>query len=371
MWRWIQDHLGEGALVRDRKADNNRRFLDRSRGGFLRACDHEIADAAALNFGGAFDDGEVLGRDARLDAGGAGRYSGDQASAILWITEGNGPDRASIFHFGCCVPRKVRAICDSAFDHILWRPPRLRVTFDSNAWEKVFDPLDAECAIIRDALASGRIEGFICEAAFRIEAVTKKDRDSYFGQPHFGSRFEGIVERDGRPYLQISFGPEDDLHPGVPAVQTAKLQEALRSGVRLMRGLAWMGLPAPLELRDPTIFVLESRDAAAKRAQRQIGVFAAIESRGVGKAAFDAAGGWSLSSGGQINQKKFRKVCAEWADGELACAHVGYQNDILCTNDHGRNAGTSIFDPENRAWLTASFGVAFRTLAELVAEVAQ
>ena len=127
----------------------------------------------------------------------------------------------------------------------------VRVTFDSNAWEPIFGATVSEWAPICAALADGTFKGFICEAGFRIEAVTKKKRATYFAQPHFGSRIEGIVERDGRPYLRMSFGPEDDRHPGLPPIQAAKLQEALRCGIRLMRASAWMGLPAPQELLGP------------------------------------------------------------------------------------------------------------------------
>ena len=162
----------------------------------------------------------------------------------------------------------------------------VRVTFDSNAWEPIFGPTVTEWTPIHAALADGTFKGFICEAGFRIEAVTKKNRATYFAQPHFGSRI-GIVERDSRPYLHMSFGPEDDHHPGLPPIQAAKLQEALRCGIRLMRASAWMGLPAPQELLDPTIFVPETRESANQRIQRQIDVSANIEARGVGKAAFD------------------------------------------------------------------------------------
>jgi hypothetical protein len=242
----------------------------------------------------------------------------------------------------------------------------MRVTFDSNAWEKVFDPADTECAIIRNALAARRFEGFICEAAFRIEAVKKKDRATYFAQPHFGSRVEGIVERDGRPYLHMSFGPEDDHHPGLPPEQAPKLQEALKCGIRLMRASAWMGLPAPQELLDPMIFVPETRERANQRVQRQSDVSARIEARGVGKAAFDAAGGWNLSPTTPVDQKRLCKACAEWADGEALAAHVGYGNDVFCTEDFGKGAlGPSVFDSVHRAWLTQEFGVQFAKLNQL------
>jgi hypothetical protein len=79
--------------------------------------------------------------------------------------------------------------------------------------------------------------------------------------------------------------------------------------------------------------------------------------------------GWSGRIETSADEKRLRKACAEWADGELVGAHIAYRNDILCTNDRAKGAGTSIFDPTNRAWLAAEYGVVFKTLHELVAEI--
>ena len=131
-----------------------------------------------------------------------------------------------------------------------------------------------------------------------------------------------------------------------------------------------MGLPSPNEIRDPQIFVGETRDAMGEREQRQIDTYARVEERAVGKAVFDAAGGWGAPREGPFNEKKFRKACAEWADGELVAAHIAYQNDILCTHDRGKSAGApSIFDPANRAWLTQEFGVAITTVQDRIKTV--
>ena len=51
-------------------------LFDRSGSCFLGGRDHKIADAAALNLGGALDDRKRVGGDTRLDASGAG--------LILW-----------------------------------------------------------------------------------------------------------------------------------------------------------------------------------------------------------------------------------------------------------------------------------------------
>lgn len=241
----------------------------------------------------------------------------------------------------------------------------MKVSFDSNAWEKVFDPADRDWAVVRSAISSGRITGFICEAAFRIEAIRKRERADYFAEPAMGVQtpFSTVII-NGKPYVQLmSFGPDDERHPGLPEVQSNKLKNALAAGVRLLRGGAWMGLPSPVEIRDPALFV-QSNDPG--REQRQIDASARIEARGVGKAAFDAAGGWNPQASAAQNEKVFHKACAEWADGELVAAHIAYRNDILCTNDQARSAGTSVFDSNNRAWLKSEFGVKFATLEEIL-----
>jgi hypothetical protein len=241
----------------------------------------------------------------------------------------------------------------------------MQVTFDSNTWERVFDPVDCDWAPVRLAISSGQITGFICEAAFRIEAIRKRERAAYFAEPAMDARFPfSTVIVNGKPHVQfMSFGPDDESHPGLPEVQSNKLKNALAAGVRLMRGGAWLGLPSPAEIRDPALFV-QTKDP--DREQRQIDASARIEARGVGKAAFDAAGGWNAQAGLPHNERVLAKACAEWADGELVASHVAYRNDILCTNDQARAAGVSIFDSANRMWLAAEFGVRFATLEELL-----
>ncbi len=247
----------------------------------------------------------------------------------------------------------------------------MRVSFDSNAWEPVFAPEDRDYASIRAALVDRRIDGFICEAAFRIEAIRRKERAEYFAKPHMDVRFDGPVIHEGKQYSKMSFGPNDSIHPGLPDKQIKKLQRALAAGVKVMRGQNWIGLPMPLKILDINNFVSEESGAAQERMQRQLDVSALIDARSVGKAAFDAADGWTDRDRTSAEEKQLIKACAEWADGEIVAAHIAYQNDILCTDDCAGGAGTSIFNAANRSWLTTEFGVRFMTLGDLAAKVSQ
>ncbi len=240
----------------------------------------------------------------------------------------------------------------------------MRVSFDSNAWEAVFGLDELPCVMVREALWAGTIKGFVCETSFRIEAVRKQSRPGYFTRPKIG--ISAGAASDGKHLrLMFSISPDDSQHPGLPEIQRRRWQEARSAGVRLIHGLAWLGLPVPAEAREPSDFVAETVDQRNEREQKQALVSEAIWKRGVGKARFDNEGGWKAAEHIQANPTKFYKACAEWADGELAAAHIAYGNDILCTNDQGHTARVSVFNATNRAWLTDEYGVRFATLSEL------
>ena len=111
----------------------------------------------------------------------------------------------------------------------------MRVSLDSNVWEVVFRSDAPECLVIRNALVTKGLEGFICEAVFRIEAIRKKERSIYFAQPKFSVSCPGtFVTRDGKPHIHLfSMGPDDKQHPGLPAAQANSLRFASLPGYGL------------------------------------------------------------------------------------------------------------------------------------------
>jgi hypothetical protein len=70
-------------------------------------------------------------------------------------------------------------------------------------------------------------------------------------------------------------------------------------------------------------------------------------------------------------RKKARSALNEWADGETLAAHVGYGNDLFCTDDRGGDLGArSVLHPDHRVWLSETHGVTFVTVAELAEHLA-
>ncbi len=210
--------------------------------------------------------------------------------------------------------------------------------------------------------------GAISEAAFRIEAIRKSNRSSYFSSPQMSFGTEPIPQMTGFALL-FSIGPADELHPGIPPQQLAKLQMAMSKSVRIMRTQNWLGLPSPPELKEFGVYIPESRDECAEREPLQASVADEIAKRGIGKAAFDEVGGWRAATQVLAQEKRFIQACAEWADGELVSAHIGYKYDLLCTDDFANSAGSSVFEPQHRSWLSTKYGVKFITREELLESV--
>ena len=112
----------------------------------------------------------------------------------------------------------------------------MKVSFDSNAWEKVFDLADRNWGLIRSAVSSGQLAGFICEAAFRIEAVRRRQRTTYFAQPAMDVRFApSIAMIKGEPHLRlVSIGPDNDKHPGLAVHPVSRDVDRRADAIRQM-----------------------------------------------------------------------------------------------------------------------------------------
>lgn len=243
----------------------------------------------------------------------------------------------------------------------------MKISFDSNAWEEIFFTDEYTDCRIRSALKQNIVTGFICGASFRIEAISKRNRTEYFSQPRMLSAFDIVPTGEAGKFMMVgSIGPDDRAHPGLPPIQAEKLNRALSSGIKLMYGQNWLGLPVPKEISDPNLYVRENVEERQKRETQQLLVSSAIDARGVGNAAFLAADGWTNRPRTPIEEKRLSRACAEWADGELVAAHIAYQNDILCTNDCAKTAGHSIFDTSNRMWLKENYNMKIMTVKELI-----
>ncbi len=256
----------------------------------------------------------------------------------------------------------------------------MRVTFDSNVWEDVVCPercaanrkCHEQALLVRKSLEAGQVTGFFCEAWTTLEAVMKKDRPDFLAKQAIELRLVETIQSDGTTDMAVFMGPNQSCRPPLPPKFEVRLSEAIALGMRLLM------VPRLSELDLPTDFYAPQTERIARQTAK---VLHAIEERGVGRAQIRAFGlelarrhacSGCFSDIPDVpfcddDRKKIVLLVAEWADGEAVAAHVGYGNDLFCSEDcNCTHSGTpSVLDPKNRQWLREEFRVQFVDLGKL------
>jgi hypothetical protein len=278
----------------------------------------------------------------------------------------------------------------------------MRVTFDTNVWNRMVLPERwpsvanyAALVSIKDALRTGKIEGYICESFATTEAIRKGERAKFHADKKPIINIQNQPIGPGLRCMSIQIETDHSLHPGLTKEFEEELDEAVAIGMKLL-STPYMNHPIPDRLRNnPQIYAPEVF-ATADYSERFGDVVGTIVARGVGEgalvtlgkeinAAFVAAhrkveiGDRELvkriydavsAAGDKKNKEEIEKVFAESADGDLVAAHIAFGNDYICSEDRGKSAiGASIFDDKNRAWLKATYGVEILNAGELAAQL--
>jgi len=230
----------------------------------------------------------------------------------------------------------------------------MKVTFDADAWQPVVrpqlssgDPSHAEHCRLHEAARQGAFSGFLVRTLAEVEFIKGFTRAA---------------------------PPADRASPS--------LAEAIAFGFRLL----WS--PSVFEPRFPvtddiTNYAFESSEDMAARERRMFPALLTLESRLLGKARLkrlyrrlEARSRRRPATLTSLLETASSEELAELAaaarhnatDTAIAC-HIGCGNDIFCTPDDGLSP-PPILDPENRAYLTARFGLRFASWAELAKLVA-
>lgn len=256
----------------------------------------------------------------------------------------------------------------------------LLVTFDSNVWRPVGDParfpndsMHASFTKINGALRSGQIEGRVSETVFTLEGIARADRKNLLSgyKPKIGITEE--VLPDGTIHFGFSIGPDLTAHPGNNSYLSSHLNDALALGFKLMRCHRVAGFINPdikaewyAQTSIPTTEVANKFGEVGRKIEAAGAGIAWVKSIGIANA--QPAEHWSqgLANAPSTEDKAIATAVAEWADGDMVSAHVGYQNHYVCTRDTAKAAGSnSVFSPSNRAWLERDYGVKFVSPVEL------
>ena len=238
------------------------------------------------------------------------------------------------------------------------------------------DPRNAEFRALNQAVRDGEIAGFIVETVATLEGVKRSDRAAYL----CGVRPNVSVvenEQDGTIKVSFQIGPKPNHHPGIAPILEDRVREALALSFKLLK-VPRIEQPSPPITQEEANYPAQTSADKGKRLDRTFAALREIEPRGVGKQQIEAlgstiskrvgrAGPWwaNLDRATQAEISQIASAVGEWADADSIAAHIGYQNELFCTEDQGITAGSSILNDANRGWLSNKYGIRFVTLAEL------
>lgn len=271
----------------------------------------------------------------------------------------------------------------------------MSVTFDSNVWESIADPIKLvvhadEVALreLRRAIEEKRVAPYISDVVLLLESISKKERGKFFaGIKTTMRRSEDGVSTDssGIPVIRstLTISPVFDHFPRLHDKLSSALEQAFALGFKMINvpRIGWMPVddhlykPMEADEREIGARVDRTHDAAAK-----------IEAAGCGAAWAQRLGEDAIAKDAHVaartnrnpffalaycaDQAVISEAIAEWADADALAAHHGHSHDVFCTLDRGRGAGTkSVLHHSRRRWLETDFGIAIQTPTELAARL--
>lgn len=253
---------------------------------------------------------------------------------------------------------------------------KIKVTFDSNVWEKVVSG-NNEFMGIRDSILSGKIEPYICEIAIALESIKKQQRLSFWKVYKSKSDIVREEHSENKFHGTICFAPNNEVHPGLHPVLKDCLRKANSLGFRVLT-MTNIGTVRSPEIPDTMKISFSDIDDFWEYAEELSKCSKFIQALGAGSSEYfkivNKYGLHGFSTGKSITglpdslEKKFYRSVAEWVDGDALSAHYAYKNDYFCTQDSGRSAGSkSVFSPDNLKRVTEKFNITVISASELSA----
>ncbi|MDY0300019.1 MAG: hypothetical protein RBQ99_00355 [Trichlorobacter sp.] len=262
----------------------------------------------------------------------------------------------------------------------------MKVTFDSNVWQQVSnpsnypdDPASACFQKISEAISTGKINAYLAETTFTLEAFKKTDRQSSLAS--YSPKIEFTTDEMPNGVIKVGFkiDPDKGAHPGNNSYLSEYLAKAIPLGFKILHCPRIGGFKNP-DIQDE-YFARQTEAETHDRNELAGEVSRAIEARNAGVSHIKKIGAqyspdpkdWlkGIRAAPDSEEKAIAKAFSEWVDGDSVAVHVGYKNTHYCTRDQGKNAGQgSVLAKSNREWLEQTYGVVFVTPEELYALLA-
>lgn len=247
----------------------------------------------------------------------------------------------------------------------------MKIIFDSNVWQIVTIPNDfpnepflVEFKKIHQAIIDNKIEPFLSETVFTIEAIRKVERQDFFSSTEAKIDFKESATEDGHISLGISIGPneEDAIDFATRPILKKYFDEAIKLGFKIARFPRIGGLVNP---EVEAVRFKQTDPELSLYLEKVFEVGRKIEAADAGMELIKAIGNqygnpsWmkGLKSAPEADRNKIAKAAAEWADGDSVAISIALGCDYFCTRDQAKGAGSkSILSQVNLTWLKNDYG---------------
>jgi hypothetical protein len=249
----------------------------------------------------------------------------------------------------------------------------MKIIFDSNVWQIVTLPDDpqninepclADFKKIRQAIIDKKIEPFLSETVFTIEAIKKAERQDFFSSTN--AKIDVIEGSTAYGYntLDFSIGPNEDdaIDFADRPILKKYFDEAIKLGFKIVR-LPRIGGLVNKEV-DAVIYKPQDAELPAYL-NKVFEVIQQIEKNGGGRIQLEEIGKqygnpvWmnGLKSAPEADRSKIAKAAAELADGDSVAISIALGCDYFCTRDRAKGARSkSVLSQTNLTWLKNVYG---------------
>ena len=259
----------------------------------------------------------------------------------------------------------------------------ISVMFDSNVYQYVLSPEDCQippytnafmrnCEIVNAALKTKKIDGYLSEIIYQMEAIPKNERKDFFTKNMPSPiNFEETENENGVIKISIRLGQNNNIFP-MDHYRDKYLKKASDLGIRIIRN-SRIGFPKT-SVPENMFLNIENKQEFHTKNNKKGEISNAIKQKMAGIAQIIEISAPNARQGepwfyglDKSDRMKVSKAFAEWADGDAIATCGGYCIDYFCTEDSGKNAGiSSIFSQENKKWLQEEFNIRIINIKELV-----
>jgi len=244
----------------------------------------------------------------------------------------------------------------------------MKIIFDSNVWRIIVtpnkfpnEPLIEDFKKIRKAIQDGKIDPYLSETVFTIEAIKRTERKSTIGNKKAKIDTKEESMDSGFIGMTFSIGPGKGINFDNNPILKNHFDDAINLRFKITR------LPRIAGFINEEIEkarYIQTGDELKNYLYNVFEVVRKIEDKGAGIAhiqqiglKYDTIWFKGIKSAPEHEMGNIAKAAAEWADGDSVAVCIALGCDYFCTRDQAQAAGSqSVLSTQNLKWLNKDYG---------------